>query len=50
MISAFTDNNPRGFGLSQRDRVFDHYLDGVYYNQQQSVWVEPMPAADRSGF
>ena len=29
MVSAFSDNNPRGFGLCQRDRVFDHYLDGV---------------------
>src|SRR3546814_7980052 len=28
-ISSFRDENPRGFGLSQRDRHFDHYLDGV---------------------
>ena len=50
MISAFTDNNPRGFGLSQRDRVFDHYLDGVYYDRRPTLWVEPMPAADGSGW
>ncbi|TMV86241.1 glucan biosynthesis protein D, partial [Thioclava sp. BHET1] len=30
-VSAFGDNNPHGFGLLQRDRNFDHYLDGVFY-------------------
>ena len=50
MISAFTDNNPRGFGLCQRDRVFDHYLDGVYYDRRPTLWVEPLPAADGSGW
>lgn len=39
--SAFSDNNPRGFGLMQRDRNFDHYLDGVFYDRRPSVWVEP---------
>jgi glucans biosynthesis protein len=42
MISAFGDNNPRGFGLLQRDRVFDHYLDGVNYDRRPSLWVEPL--------
>ena len=28
-ISSFADEHPRGFGLLQRDREFDHYLDGV---------------------
>ena len=41
MVSAFLDNNPRGFGLLQRDRNFDHYLDGVYYDRRPSLWVEP---------
>jgi len=50
MISAFTDNNPRGFGLCQRDRLFDHYLDGVNYDRRPTLWVEPMPAADGSGW
>ena len=50
MVSAFTDNNPRGFGLCQRDRVFDHYLDGVFYDRRPTLWVEPMPAADGSGW
>ncbi len=41
MASSFLDENPRGFGLLQRDRVFDHYLDGVFYDRRPSLWVEP---------
>ncbi|MBY4897818.1 glucan biosynthesis protein D [Cupriavidus sp. AU9028] len=41
MASAFADENPRGFGLLQRDRNFDHYQDGVYYERRPSLWVEP---------
>ncbi|HEX3486118.1 MAG TPA: glucan biosynthesis protein D [Micropepsaceae bacterium] len=41
VASAFSDENPKGFGLMQRDRVFDHYLDGVYYDKRPSMWVEP---------
>jgi glucans biosynthesis protein len=41
MASAFGDDNPRGFGLLQRDRVFDHYQDGVLYDRRPSLWVEP---------
>jgi periplasmic glucans biosynthesis protein len=40
--SAFADRGPRGFGLLQRDRVFDHYLDGVHYERRPSLWVEPL--------
>jgi periplasmic glucans biosynthesis protein len=40
--SAFADKNPRGFGLLQRDRIFDHYLDGVHYERRPSLWVEPV--------
>jgi periplasmic glucans biosynthesis protein len=50
MISAFSDNNPRGFGLLQRDRVFDHYLDGVYYDRRPSLWVEPLPGPQGEGW
>lgn len=39
--SAFVDNNPKGFGLCQRDHQFDHYLDGVMYNRRPTLWVEP---------
>jgi glucans biosynthesis protein len=42
MVSAFADENPRGFGLSQRDRAFDHYQDGVHYERRPSLWVEPL--------
>lgn len=41
IASAFLDDNPRGFGLMQRDRNFDHYLDGVFYDRRPSLWVEP---------
>ncbi len=40
--TAFIDDNPRGFGLMQRDRVFDHYGDGVFYDRRPSLWVEPI--------
>lgn len=41
-VSAFKDENPQGFGLMQRDRNFDHYQDGVFYDRRPSVWVEPV--------
>jgi len=40
--SAFLDDNPKGFGLLQRDRVFNDYLDGVHYEKRPSIWVEPI--------
>jgi periplasmic glucans biosynthesis protein len=41
-FSAFLDQNPRGFGLLQRDRDFDHYQDdGAFYDRRPSLWVEP---------
>jgi periplasmic glucans biosynthesis protein len=39
--SSFADERPRGFGLMQRDRNFDHYQDGVYYDRRPSLWIEP---------
>ncbi|MDP5009028.1 MAG: glucan biosynthesis protein, partial [Glaciimonas sp.] len=40
--NAYQAENPRGFGLLQRDRNFDHYQDdGVFYDKRPSVWVEP---------
>ena len=42
LTNSFTDRNPRGFGLLQRDRMFDHYQDdGVWYEKRPSLWVEP---------
>jgi len=40
--SSFADRQPRGFGLMQRDRDFEHYLDGVHYERRPSLWVEPL--------
>jgi periplasmic glucans biosynthesis protein len=42
--SSFLDFNPRGFGLLQRDRDFEHYLDGVRYDLRPSLWIEPLEA------
>ncbi len=42
MASAFSDDNPKGFGLLQRDRDFDNYQDGVAYDRRPSLWVEPI--------
>ncbi len=40
--NAYLDENPRGYGLLQRDRDFDHYQDdGAYYNKRPSAWVAP---------
>lgn len=38
--SSFIDDNPRGFGLVQRDREVGHYLDGVFYERRPSLWIE----------
>lgn len=42
-MSGFADDNPRGFGLIQRDRDFENYLDdGVWYDRRPSAWVTPL--------
>ncbi|TAN47510.1 MAG: glucan biosynthesis protein G [Methylococcaceae bacterium] len=42
-ISVFKDTNPKGFGLAQRDREFDHYQDlDAGYHRRSSQWVEPL--------
>ena len=42
-ISSFEDENPHGFGLMQRDRKPEHYLDfEAMYEQRPSLWVEPL--------
>jgi len=47
-VSSFLDENPRGFGLLQRDRNFDHYQDdGVWYDRRPSAWVEPLSGFDK---
>jgi len=42
MANSFADKNPKGFGLSQRDRNPENYGDGVRYENRPSVWVEPV--------
>ncbi|WP_290748346.1 glucan biosynthesis protein [Amaricoccus sp.] len=43
MTNAFVDENPRGFGLAQRERSFAEYQDdGVFYERRATVWVEPV--------
>jgi glucans biosynthesis protein len=40
--SSLLDENPRGFGLLQRDRDFNHYLDlESHFERRPSFWVEP---------
>ena len=42
MTNSFVDENPRGFGLMQRDRDFTDYQDdGAWYNKRPGLWVEP---------
>lgn len=42
-VAAFGDENPRGFGLLQRDRNFENYQDlEAAYHIRPSVWVEPV--------
>jgi glucans biosynthesis protein len=41
-IYSFADENPRGFGLIQRDLDFAHYQDlAMNYNLRPSAWVTP---------
>ncbi|MDW8369777.1 MAG: glucan biosynthesis protein [Geminicoccaceae bacterium] len=42
VVSSFLDRDPRGFGLLQRDREVEHYLDGVRFERRPSAWVEPL--------
>ena len=41
-LSAFRMPNPKGFGMLQRDRDFDHYQDlETRMEERPSVWVTP---------
>jgi glucans biosynthesis protein len=42
VTSSFQDKHPKGFGLLQRDRNYEHFLDGVNYDKRPSVWVEAL--------
>jgi periplasmic glucans biosynthesis protein len=42
-VVAFNDENPRGFGLLQRDRRYENYEDlEASYHVRPSAWVEPV--------
>jgi glucans biosynthesis protein len=41
LTNSFLDENPKGFGLLQRDRSFANYQDdGAFYNRRPSMWIE----------
>jgi periplasmic glucans biosynthesis protein len=43
LYSVFFDDDPKGFGLIQRLRGFEHYEDiGAGYQNRPSTWVEPL--------
>lgn len=43
VVNAFSDTNPRGFGLLQRDREFGHYQDDlIFYDRRPNLWIEPV--------
>jgi glucans biosynthesis protein len=42
-ISAFVGQNPRGFGMLQRDRAFDDFEDDEqHWERRPSLWIEPL--------
>ncbi len=41
-VSSFNAESPRGFGLMQRDREYEHYQDDeARYHLRPSLWVAP---------
>ncbi len=41
-VSSFSDTNPKGFGLLQRERDFNQYQDSAAkLERRPSLWVEP---------
>jgi len=46
--NVFADDHPKGYGLLQRDRAFDHYQDTeALYHKRPSVWVQPIGGFDQ---
>ena len=42
-VNAFSDQDPRGFGLLQRERRFDSFQDLVArFQDRPSVWIRPL--------
>ncbi len=49
--SAFVDDNPRGFGLMQRNRDPKEFLDRyLNYERRPSLWVEPIGGWGQGAF
>lgn len=49
-VNRFMDQSPRGFGLSQRERSFNHYLDAeAQFERRPSYWVQPLGDWGRGG-
>src|SRR3546814_14978036 len=49
-ISSFGDENPRGFGLMQRDCDSRSYVDlDLNYERRPSAWVEPPDGCGKGG-
>ncbi len=41
-VTTYLDENPRAFGLLQRDRNFRNYQDDrTFYDRRPNLWVEP---------
>ncbi|WP_338411275.1 glucan biosynthesis protein G [Pseudoalteromonas nigrifaciens] len=41
-VTSFSYENPKGFGLAQRDREFNNYFDiEAHYHNRPSLWIEP---------
>jgi len=42
LVTSFELNNPKGFGLLQRDKDFDHYQDlETHYENRPNLWIVP---------
>ena len=49
-VNTYVDENPRGFGLMQRERRFSQYQDdGVFYNKRPDCWVQPKAPWGKGG-
>lgn len=49
-VSTFSDTDPRGFGLLQRDRNFENYQDlEASYHLRPGAWVEPLGKWGKGG-
>ncbi len=49
-INRFMDEHPRGFGLIQRDRDFNHYQDeDARFQRRPSYWIQPLGDWGRGG-